>query len=456
MASVFKRGRDHGKKSAVWYISYTDECSKRRTLKGFRDKGLTEQLGSKMDTEVMLRKRGLIDVTEERLIKQRQSATGPHLSVFESHLGNNTSKHVKLTMMRVRRVIDGCTFESLGDISAEKVKKFLDELRVKEDFGNRTYNHYLQAADSFGRWLVETNRLPRNPFLGIERLNAEVDIRHKRRALTAGEIKKLAEAARSSDRMIQTFTGEQRARLYILSFMTGLRRSELASLTPRSFSLDSDPPIVTIQAACSKHRKTDVLPLHPELVMMLREWLVGMRADEFLFPKLARKKAWFMVQWDMKKAGIEYVNEHGIADFHAAGRHSHITELIRSGVSLAEARELARHSDIRMTMRYTHIGMDDKAKAIKQLPWQRNGSDSGVSERQTESKHGNNRRSQQTLQENTNPCQSRGCDKDRHQVSLDDIDAEERRARDSNPQPIAGQLISNQSASHSLTLRRQM
>ena len=31
-----------------------------------------------------------------------------------------------------------------------------------------------------------------------------------------------------------------------------------------------------------------------------------------------------------------------------------------------------------------------------------------------------------------------------------------RRARDSNPQPLAGQLISNQSASHSLTLRSQM
>ena len=57
MASVFKRGRDHGKKSSVWYVSYTDEAGKRRTLKGFRDKGLTEQLGSKMDTEVMLRKR---------------------------------------------------------------------------------------------------------------------------------------------------------------------------------------------------------------------------------------------------------------------------------------------------------------------------------------------------------------------------------------------------------------
>jgi hypothetical protein len=36
---------------------------------------------------------------------------------------------------------------------------------------------------------------------------------------------------------------------------------------------------------------------------------------------------------------------------------------------LSEAKELARHSDIKMTMRYTHIGMEDQAKAIRNLPW---------------------------------------------------------------------------------------
>jgi len=41
-----------------------------------------------------------------------------------------------------------------------------------------------------------------------------------------------------------------------------------------------------------------------------------------------------------------------------------ITELLRNGASLVEARELARHSDIRMTMQYTHIGIDDQARAV--------------------------------------------------------------------------------------------
>jgi hypothetical protein len=46
---------------------------------------------------------------------------------------------------------------------------------------------------------------------------------------------------------------------------------------------------------------------------------------------------------------------------------------------------------------------------------------------------------------NPNPLQATGlCDPEQPESK--------RRARDSNPQPLAGQLISNQSASHSLTL----
>src|SRR6185437_8175956 len=55
-------------------------------------------------------------------------------------------------------------------------------------------------------------------------------------------------------------------------------------------------------------------------------------------------------------------------DFHAAGRHTYITQLLRNGATLPEAKELARHTDVNMTMRYTHIGIDDQAKAVANLP----------------------------------------------------------------------------------------
>jgi len=76
-----------------------------------------------------------------------------------------------------------------------------------------------------------------------------------------------------------------------------------------------------------------------------------------------------MVRKDLERVGIPYKDEDGcVADFHAAGRHTHITELLRNGASLVEAQKLARHSDVKMTMKYTHIGIDDQAEALEKLP----------------------------------------------------------------------------------------
>ena len=75
-----------------------------------------------------------------------------------------------------------------------------------------------------------------------------------------------------------------------------------------------------------------------------------------------------MVQKDLERAGVPYESHEGLADFHAAGRQSHITRLVRSGASIMEAKELARHADIRQTAKYTHIGMEDRAKALAGLP----------------------------------------------------------------------------------------
>jgi len=397
MASVFKRGRDKKKRRAFWYVSYTDHKGIRRTRKGFTDKLLTEQLGAKLENEAMLRQRGLIDPEDERLAQQRAFPISGHLVAFEKSLAPNSEKYVKLLMSRVRRLVDECGFDVAGDIDPETVATTLQEMREDEGFGHRTYNHYVQALNTFCNWLVRSRRLSANPIVSVERLNNDVDVRHPRRALSPDEVNSLVESARNSGEIIADLTGEERARVYIVSYMTGLRRKEMASLTPRSFDLDGEPPTLTVQATVSKHRKKDVLPLHRELVAMLREWTQGVRPEEHLFDRLDRKKTWLMVKKDLERVGIPYENEHGFADFHAAGRHSHVTELLRSGASLPEARELARHADVRTTMKYTHIGMDDRAKALSNLRWQRIGSGARDVRSHGSSSNGNGRHSDHPL-----------------------------------------------------------
>jgi hypothetical protein len=56
------------------------------------------------------------------------------------------------------------------------------------------------------------------------------------------------------------------------------------------------------------------------------------------------------------------------ADFHSL-RHSYITLLEIAGVSPKAAQELARHSDIRLTMqRYPHKTLHDLGAAVERLP----------------------------------------------------------------------------------------
>ena len=368
MATIFRRTRDKGKKNRPYVIQYFDHEGKRRNVKGFTDKGLTEQLAAKLENEVLLRRRGMIDPAQERLLAVRQSPIEEALAAFERSLENTTPKHRKLTMTRVRRLVEAGGFGTIGELDAEKVEECLKQIRRTEDLGARTYNHYLQAIDEFGKWLVASKRQPMNPVAGIERLNAETDVRHKRRALSPDEVSRLVESARSSGEDVQGYPGELRARAYLMSFFTGLRRQELASLTPRSFRLADPRPTLTVEAACSKHRRRDTLPLHPELVGLLPRWLDGIEPDSPLFPRLDRKKTWLMVKKDLERVGIPYETPEGIADFHAAGRHSHITGLVRHGATLVEAKELARHADVRQTMKYTHIGLEDQALALAGLP----------------------------------------------------------------------------------------
>ena len=181
MASIFKRQKK--KRNSHYLIQYTDHEGKRRTETGFTDRGLTEQLAARLEMEAELRRRGLIDPALEELSRNRSIAIAEHLAAFQNSIDtkDNTCKHVTLTMSRIRRIIVSAGIETFADLDVESVEQALNELRETDDIGHRTYNHYIQAIDSFCNWMVATKRLPANPLLGMQRLNAEVDVRHARR-----------------------------------------------------------------------------------------------------------------------------------------------------------------------------------------------------------------------------------------------------------------------------------
>jgi len=225
--------------------------------------------------------------------------------------------------------------------------------------------------------------------------NTEVDRRRDRRPLSQEEFTLLIDAAEHGP-PVQSIPGPDRAMMYLLAAYTGLRKGEIGSLTIRSFDLKNNPATVTVEAGYSKRRRRDTQVVHAYVAKELRAWLKRRRpaAGEILFPvdkrtcgtdrrtaKMmaedlgAARRKWIADaksdeerEYREKTDFLKYVDsQERYADFHS-NRHTFITNLSLAGVQPRDAQELARHSDIRLTMNlYTHIGLEDKAKAIGKL-----------------------------------------------------------------------------------------
>jgi hypothetical protein len=62
-----------------------------------------------------------------------------------------------------------------------------------------------------------------------------------------------------------------------------------------------------------------ILPLHPELVSFLSEWLPQLGSHRLSLPKARAQRTWFMVKRDLESVQIPHETDDGFADFHAAG-----------------------------------------------------------------------------------------------------------------------------------------
>jgi len=379
MASIFKRKK---RKNGKWQISYTDENGARRTVSGAKSKAVTEQIAAKIEGDVELRRRGIIDSRAERysaaerkplVVKTtdddgKERITGGHLAEFyESLRAKGTgAKHAGTCRGRAARVIEACGASRISELTPSGVRSAIGQFREDEDMALQTCNHYVRSIKQFTRWLWRNKRVREDALAHIEGYNVRLDRRHKRRVLTDEQLANLIRFAENGP-VVLGMTGADRAMLYRLAVGTGFRANELRSLTPESFDLGGDPPTVTVEAAYSKHRRQDVQPIRQDLADVLAPWLDDKADGQRVFA--VPEKTANMLKRDLAAAGIPY--EDGakqVFDFHAL-RGQYITALVKSGATPKVAQELARHSDPQLTFNtYTHLSVPDKTAALEALP----------------------------------------------------------------------------------------
>jgi integrase/recombinase XerD len=232
----------------------------------------------------------------------------------------------------------------------------------------RTRRHHAAHLRQFGRYLVREAIVAESPFANVTlAVHVESDRRLERRALTVEEMRRLLESVAKSPKVRCRLTGPTRRLVYWLAGTTGLRRNELGALTPESFDFSGPTPQVRVGGQHTKNRRRADLPLRSDLAAELQAWLVGKPSGEPVFP-IRGAATHTMIANDLKDAGIEAAKDGRRVDFHAL-RTTTVTALALSGVPLAVAQKIARHSTPTLTANvYAVVGVDELQKAVEKLP----------------------------------------------------------------------------------------
>jgi len=376
MASIFKRKRkvrlSNGKavvrQSLKYYTRLRDANGVKRTIPLFIDKTASQQQAAQLQKEIELTSAELVDKYREH----RQKPLSEHLAEFRQFLldKGDTEDYTRLTHNRIERLLNGCKFMLVSEVSPSRIQRYLAERR-QSGLSVKSCNYYLTAIKGFFNWMVDDKRLSENPIIHLKGLNAKVDIRHLRRSLEPDEIRRLLETTAVGPERFG-MSGYERSLIYRFATETGLRAREIRTLTVGSF--DFDKLCVTVKAGYSKHRREDTQPLRKDTSVLLKDFflcggkLPTVKAFGGRYNQLTKRTS-DMIKADLADAGIPYIDEAGrYADFHAL-RHSFASILHESGVSPKIAQALLRHSTIGLTMdTYTHIGLYSERDAIEGLP----------------------------------------------------------------------------------------
>jgi len=384
----------HGKKrkTRTWYIEFRDHLDRVQRLPAFKDKDASRTLAARLEDLLVCKARGqppdlaLIKWLEtlRPALRKRLASIGlidsgsfaatrslrDHVAEYQRYLldRGGTEKHADLTANRVNWILDGIGAASWLQIKGAAVMRYLADRRARDNLSAASCNHYLRSLKGFCSWMVDEGRASASPVAGLKGQNVQADRRHERRALTAGEVRRVIEAAADGPGVLG-MTGPERAMLYRLAIETGLRAGELRSLTAASFDLDGQRPQLTVEAAHSKHRQKDVVELRPNTARELRAFLArkAPAAAAFALPRSERVVK--MLRADLEAAGIPYRDESGrVADFHAL-RHTAGSLLLDAGVNLKTVQTFMRHASITLTADlYGHTYLEAMTDALQRLP----------------------------------------------------------------------------------------
>jgi integrase len=279
----------------------------------------------------------------------------------------------------VREVAQHCGWSKLVHIDAEGVSRYARHLQVSRGMASRTVASMVTAVRSFCRWCVLHGYLAADPTATNKKPSAKVDRRIERRMLLPEEWQTLRAWLESHEVFRNGMTSAGRSLMYRTAIETGLRSSELRSLTRSALQLDGDEPHVLVRAGITKNGQQARQFISDSLAADLRKHVARKAPGAEVFEVASRSEMARTLRADIRDARAEWLktvddeqaeggdflrspdSQGQVLDFHAL-RHTCGAWLVQQGVTLAETKEIMRHSTISLTVdTYGHLAPDAKS-----------------------------------------------------------------------------------------------
>ncbi len=276
-----------------------------------------------------------------------QTPIADHLKTFLADLQATGRSKNTLSKYRnsIPKLCKRCGWVMVRDITASSFCHW----RAASGLGAKTLNDLLGAMCSLLQWMERHRLIIANPLKHAGKIS-NGSSQAFRRALSLEEIERLLASAPL-----------HRAMVYLTALYTGLRRAELNSLKWEDFDLTCSPPLLRVPSSISKNKKATTHELRAELADALKQYRpIDSKPSDWAFRGHVPRV--HLIKRDLAAAGIPFEDANGRRiDLHAL-RHTFITLLSASGVAPRVAMALARHSDLKLTMRvYTdadRLGLD--------------------------------------------------------------------------------------------------
>jgi len=385
MPTIFKR-----RQSPHWQIRYLDRSGRIKSLSArVRDRREAERRGRSLEERELKIREGRITAGEA---EAQTASTIPVKDHLRDHLEAEARRglhprHVCTKRAMLERFFRLEGIKYLGQIDSGVLRRHMRRLvdagvdpsgdgRVKDPIARagvprrlsaRTANAARSIVKRFLQWCVEERRLTVHPCPGksVASQNEDLDRRRRRRPLTEEELRAL----------LRHVEGTGREHAYLIAVLTGLRRSELASLQWRDVHL-GDQPHLALRAATTKSKQTEEVPLNREAIEAIAELQSkrheGADSRDLVIGRVPSPSELYR---DLEGAGVQarlgrsaVPDDAGeVIDFHSL-RATFATMLARAGVLPLHLRRLMRHASIETTDKhYTGLRLSDLGREVDRL-----------------------------------------------------------------------------------------